>query len=109
MLKQPGHPDPLGKLLARYMEDSRKLVEQLRQAIASNDPSTLHSVAYHLKSSNATLGAVTVAACCKELEALGRSHRVEGASDHFRHLERDFEAVCSVFQATLNKEAPHDT
>jgi PAS domain S-box-containing protein len=108
MLKRPGHPDPLGKLLARYVEDSRKLVDQLRQAVASNDPATLHTVAHRLKSSSATLGAMTVAAHCKELEALGRSHRIEGASDHFRHLERDFEAVCSVFQATLNKEKAHD-
>jgi len=108
MLKRPGHPDPLGKLLARYMEDSRKLVDQLRQAVASNDPATLHTVAHRLKSSSATLGAMTVAAHCKELEALGRSHRIEGASDHFRHLERDFEAVCSIFQATLNKETAHD-
>jgi hypothetical protein len=28
--------------------------------------------------------------------------------DHFQHLERDFEAVCSIFQATLNKEKSHD-
>jgi CheY-like chemotaxis protein/HPt (histidine-containing phosphotransfer) domain-containing protein len=108
MLKRPGHPDPLGKLLARYVEDSRKLVDQLRQAIASNDPATLHAVAHRLKSSSATLGALTVAARCKELEALGRSHRIEGALDHFQHLERDFEAVCSIFQATLNKEKAHD-
>jgi PAS domain S-box-containing protein len=108
MLKRPGHPDPLGKLLARYVEDSRKLVDQLRQAVASNDPATLQTVAHRLKSSSATLGAMTVAAHCKELEALGRSHRIEGASDHFRHLERDFEAVCSVFQATLKKETAHD-
>ncbi|TKB61001.1 MAG: response regulator [Nitrospira sp.] len=108
MLKRPGHPDPLGKLLARYVEDSRKLVDQLRQAVASNDPTTLHTIAHRLKSSSATLGAMTVAAHCKELEALGRSHRIEGASDHFRRLERDFEAVCSVFQTTLNKEKAHD-
>jgi HPt (histidine-containing phosphotransfer) domain-containing protein len=108
MLKRPGHPDPLGKLLARYVEDSRKLVDQLRQAVASNDPATLHAVAHRLKSSSATLGALTVAARCKELEALGRSHRIEGALDHFQHLERDFEAVCSIFQATLNKEKSHD-
>jgi PAS domain S-box-containing protein len=107
MLKRPGHPDPLGKLLARYLEDSRLLIEQLRHAVESNDPATLHSVAHRLKSSSATLGALTLAARCKELEALGRSHRVEGASDHVRHLERDFEAVCSIFQATLNKETPH--
>ena len=108
MLKRPGHPDPLEKLLARYVEDSRKLVDQLRQAVASNDPATLHTIAHRLKSSSATLGAMTVAAHCKELEALGRSHRIEGASDHFRRLERDFEAVCSVFQTTLNKEKAHD-
>jgi hypothetical protein len=28
--------------------------------------------------------------------------------DHFQHLERDFETVCSIFQATLKKEIPHD-
>jgi CheY-like chemotaxis protein/HPt (histidine-containing phosphotransfer) domain-containing protein len=109
MLKRPGHPDPLGKLLARYLEDSRKLVDQLRHAVESNDPSTLHTVAHRLKSSSSTLGALTVAARCKELEALGRSHQIEGASDHVRHLERDFEAVCSIFQATLNKETSHET
>lgn len=108
MLKRPGHPDSLGKLLARYVEDSRKLVDQLRHAVESNDSSTLHAVAHPLKSSSATLGAMTVAARCKELEALGRSHQIEGASDHFRHLERDFEAVCAIFLATLNKETAHD-
>jgi signal transduction histidine kinase/CheY-like chemotaxis protein len=108
-LKRPGHPDPLGKLLAKYVENSRQLVDQLRHAIESNDPVTLHAVAHRLKSSSALLGALTVAARCKELEALGRSHRIEGASDHFRHLERDFEAVCSIFHATLYKETPHDT
>ncbi|MEO5863966.1 MAG: response regulator, partial [Nitrospiraceae bacterium] len=107
-LKRPGHPDPLGKLLATYVEDSRTLVEQLRQAIDSHDSAMLHAVAHRLKSSSATLGALTVAARCKELEALGRSQQIEGAADHFRHLERDFEAVCSVFQATLNKETVDD-
>jgi CheY-like chemotaxis protein len=109
MLKRPGHPDPLGKLLARYLEDSRPLVDQLRQAIESNDPATLYAVAHRLKSSSATLGALTVAARCKELEALGRDHRIEEAPDPFRQLERDFDAVCSVFQAALNKETLHDT
>lgn len=108
MLKRPGHPDPLGKLLAKYLEDSRQLVEQLRHAIESNDSATLHAVAHRLKSSSATLGALTMAAHCKELEAMGRSHRIEGASDRFRHLERDFDAVCSIFQATITKELPHD-
>jgi PAS domain S-box-containing protein len=109
MLKRPGHPDPLGKLLARYLEDSRPLVDQLRQAIESNDPATLYAVAHRLKSSSAALGALTVAARCKELEALGRDHRIEEAPDPFRQLERDFDAVCSVFQAALNKETLHDT
>ena len=108
MLKRPGHPDPLGQLLAIYLEDSRLLVDQLRQAIESNDPATLHAVAHRLKSSSATLGALTVAARCKELEALGRDRRIEEAPDPFRQLERDFTAVCSVFQATLNKETLHE-
>ena len=108
MLKRPGHPDPLGRLLAKYLEDSRQLVDQLRHAIESNDPAALNAVAHRLKSSSATLGALTVAARCKELEALGRDRRIEEAPDRFRQLERDFDAVCSVFQAALNKEPSHD-
>lgn len=108
MLKRPGHPDPLVQLLALYLEDSRLLVGQLRRAIESNDPATLHAVAHRLKSSSAALGALTVAARCKELEALGRDHRIDDAPDRFRHLERDFDAVCSVFQTAINKETSHE-
>lgn len=108
MLKRPGHPDPLGKLLATYVEDSRTLVEQLRQAIASKDSTMLHALAHRLKSSSATLGALTMATHCKELEALGRERRIEEAPDLFRELERDFTAVCSIFQAAINKETSHE-
>jgi len=107
MLKRPGHPDPLGTILARYIEDSRHLVDQLRHAIESNDPATLHAVAHRLKSSSATLGALTLAAHCSALEALGRDRRVEEAPDHFRQLEQNFKAVCSVFQAAITKETSH--
>ncbi|MDP3599296.1 MAG: PAS domain S-box protein, partial [Nitrospirota bacterium] len=89
-LKRPGHPDPLGKLLSTYMEDSRTLVEHLRQAIDCNDSARLHALAHRLKSSSATLGALSMAAHCKELEALGRDHRTEEAPEHLRQLERDF-------------------
>ena len=108
MLKRPGHPDPLGKLLATYVKDSRTLVAQLRQAIASKDSAMLHALAHRLKSSSATLGALTLAAQCKELEALGRERRIEEAPDRFLELERDFIAVCSIFQAAINKEASHE-
>ncbi|MCX5723290.1 MAG: PAS domain S-box protein [Nitrospirae bacterium] len=104
-LKRPGHPDPLGKLLARYITDSRPLVDQLRHAIQSNDPAALHALAHRLKSSSATMGALTVAARCKELEALGLSRRIEAAPDRFWQLERDFEIVCAIFQTTLTKRA----
>jgi len=108
MLKRPGHPDPLGKLLATYVEDSQTLIEQLRQAIASKDSTMLHALAHRLKSSSATLGALTLATHCKELEALGRERRVEEAPDRFLELERDFLAVCSIFQAAINKETSHE-
>jgi CheY-like chemotaxis protein len=108
-LKRPGHPDPLGKLLARYLEDSRPLVDQLRHAIQENDPTALHAVAHRLKSSSATMGALTLAARCKELEALGLSRQIEDAPACFRQLERDFEVVCSVFQATLTKKTHDET
>ena len=45
----------------------------------------------------------------KEPEALDCSHRIEEASERCRQFERDFEAVCSLFQAALIKETSCDS
>ena len=55
-LQRPGRPDILARVLATYLEDSRRLVEQIRVAVQSQDPVTLRQAAHRLKSSSGQLG-----------------------------------------------------
>jgi len=60
------------------------------------------------------VGALHLSGLLKELEMLGRQNEVEGASDLFAHIQKEFEAVRealkpSVLQGTdMNKGAAVD-
>ncbi len=100
-LQRPGRPDILTRVLARYLEDSRQLVEQIRSAVHGHDPVTLHQAAHRLKSSGVQLGAVATATHCKELENLGRLAQLERAEGLLTHLTQAHAAACAVITKEL--------
>jgi CheY-like chemotaxis protein len=104
MMARSGRPSLLAKLLTAYLADARPLVEQIREAVAQANSATLTAAAHRLKSSSAVLGAMTVAALCKDLEACGRTEQIKDAQPLVPRLERDFEAVCAIFQQERHKE-----
>ncbi len=106
-LQRPGHPDILARVLARYLDDSRMLVEQIRTAVQSGDPVTLHQAAHRLKSSSAQLGALATAAHCKELEALGRLACFDQTDVLLTQLTDAHQAACRVITAELQNRAAH--
>jgi HPt (histidine-containing phosphotransfer) domain-containing protein len=103
-MAQPGRPSLLKKLLTAYLTDARPLVDQIREAVASHNSATLHAAAHRLKSSSATLGAMTVASLCRQLEECGRHGQIEEARPLVPKLAQDFEAVSAVFHQELTKQ-----
>ncbi|NJN69624.1 MAG: PAS domain S-box protein [Nitrospira sp.] len=67
-LQRPGHPDILARIVSQYVETSREMVERIRRAVVSKDAAELRASAHRLKSSSAQLGALDLAADCRELE-----------------------------------------
>ena len=63
------------------------------------DAAAMIRPAHTLKSSSATLGARTLAACCHELEALARSGDLGQGAEHARQIEGAYRQAADELQA----------
>lgn len=104
-LQQSGAPDLLGKLIRLYFESAPALLRQLREAVNQGDPESLRQAAHTLKSSSANLGALSLAALCKELEERGRSRQMDRIAELLDAAEAQY---ARAREALLDeaKEAP---
>lgn len=96
--------DVLASVLRKYLDSSRESLEALRDAIRANDPTVLQAIAHRLKSSSAQLGALAVAASCKELETMGHRNNLVDAERSFAQLQSDYLTACTVFRNEIAKE-----
>ncbi len=103
-LQRPNRPDVLASVLRKYLDNSRDSVDALQNAIRANDPAGLQAVAHRLKSSSAQLGALAVAARCKELEAMGAQKNLIEADRIWAELQSEYAAACAVFRNEIAKE-----
>jgi two-component system sensor histidine kinase/response regulator len=112
-LQRPGAPDLLGKVIAQYFTHAPQLLQTLREAIAKSDAGAVQQAARSLKSSSANLGAVALAALCKDLEMMGRTHALTTATTVFAEIEIAYEAAREALAhelsptLALNRSAKH--
>ncbi|WP_447983525.1 response regulator [Nitrospira sp. Nam74] len=102
-LQRPGHPDMLRRVIEKYLASSRELIKTMRGAVPRQDAAALHRTAHSLKSSSATLGALRLAALCKEAEAMGRTNTFEGMTSLWELLEAEYTVVQEALTAELNQ------
>ena len=95
----------LAVVIHNYLEDAPNLIAQIQAAVQQQDAAALRYAAHTLKSISATLGAVTLAQLCQELETIGRTGMMAedwhvNGLPQLRHLEVEYEQV----KTTLNLE-----
>lgn len=100
-LQRPNAPNVVHKIINSYLHDAPQLLEAARQAIAQNDSSTLYRTAHSLKSTSASLGALTLAGLCKELEAVGRAQTTDKAGTLLVAIEQEYTHVQEALKAEL--------
>ncbi|MDH4022840.1 MAG: response regulator, partial [Gammaproteobacteria bacterium] len=76
-LETPGSPGLLDRIIGLYAESSRRLTDDLFQAIANGDFEAAGGSAHALKSSSANVGASALAELCTSLEAAARAGRTD--------------------------------
>jgi two-component system sensor histidine kinase/response regulator len=100
-LQKKGSTDLLGRIIGVYLGSSPNILKALQEAVAVGDVESMYRAAHNLKSSSATLGALTLAERCKQLEAMGRTGDTENAGEVLAQIEAEYKAVQEALKAEL--------
>jgi two-component system sensor histidine kinase/response regulator len=84
-----GDEDLLRELCQIFLEESPKLVQKLREAIADADPEAVIRAAHSLKGELGYLGAPGAAQAARELEEMGHKKNLSRATELLTLLERE--------------------
>jgi HPt (histidine-containing phosphotransfer) domain-containing protein len=76
-----GDDDFVRDLIATYIEEGAAMLDGMADAARGADAPAMVRPAHTLKSSSASIGALRLAAICRELEAAGREGRTDGFVD----------------------------
>src|SRR5262245_46838021 len=88
-LQEDGQPDILQELVRAYVEDSQRLLEALRIAVALSDLREIKIIAHTLKGSSNNLGAYCVGQLCLKIELQAGSGNAVEVGPLLDQLERD--------------------
>ncbi len=102
-------------LIESYIEDSPNLMTAMQAAIKAHDPTSLWQAAHTLKSTSASLGALSLANLCRQIEKMGRAGDLnpvqllqpELETTHhktLKHLRLELNEI--QFRAQVNSEQP---
>jgi CheY-like chemotaxis protein len=88
----------LAQLIDIYLEDSPNLLQAMGKAVSQTDVAAMTQAAHTLKSSSASLGAITLSKLCQELERMGNSKTTTGASEIMSQIKSEYERVKVALQ-----------
>lgn len=96
-----GDADFLKELVDAYLDSSPALFAAMRQATAADDGVSLQRAAHSLKTGSANMGALGLAAQCKQIEDLGRSGNLDGAASLVDDAETVYDAVAQALRNVM--------
>jgi HPt (histidine-containing phosphotransfer) domain-containing protein len=101
----------LEKLAPNWKSEARppQLLAALQTAHTQGDTLTMQQTAHSLKSSSATLGALSLSALCAELETLDRANSTVNPDTILSQMTMAYEAVKGALTTELERgfESPH--
>lgn len=92
----------LAKIITIYLEASPEQIRTIKQAYLQENRDVVRKTAHSLKSSSANLGAETLSAACKRLEAQAIDAQWQDLSDLITSIENEFDCVADALRAQLD-------
>lgn len=89
-LKQISGADFINELIDTFLDDTPKLIAQMKTALPANDADGFRRAAHSLKSNSATFGAMRLSGLAKELEMLGKQGKLGQAGKQLEALEQAY-------------------
>ncbi|HEY9649584.1 MAG TPA: response regulator, partial [Coleofasciculaceae cyanobacterium] len=88
----------LAEMIECYLDDAPKLVSAITQAVHQKNAQKLRQASHTLKSSSATIGAMTLSHLCQQMEVMSRIGNMEYGLDNLSELEAEYERVKTALQ-----------
>jgi two-component system, sensor histidine kinase and response regulator len=88
-----GDKDLLKEVVALFLDDCPKLIEQMREAIQESDPGGLQKAAHTLKGSVSNFGASLAVQAALDLETMGKTGDICGAAGALEVLEKGIDRI----------------
>jgi|GEM_PF-2285353 len=97
-LGRNGSPDVFVRLIRIYLDNAPKQMARLKDAAMERDGQSLRLLAHAFKSSNASLGAMTMAALCRRLEGMESDVHKDKVLPILSVMEVEYEKVRTVLE-----------
>jgi two-component system, sensor histidine kinase and response regulator len=104
-LQRVGRPDIVKRTIDLYLENAPRLLKELEEGAATRDMALLRRASHTLKSNSANVGAIKLAARCRELEMLARSGMVGDACSLVAGVIEEYAAANAALSMHLASAA----
>ena len=106
MLEGSGRQGLLGKVIALYLYDSRKLMRKIQYYLENGDTRSLWLAVHNLKSSSADIGAIYIFEICREIEKeLSADIRPSVDSPWLKRLKEEYNLALCELNGILDSES----
>jgi HPt (histidine-containing phosphotransfer) domain-containing protein len=92
-LNHEGEPDVVREVLTLFVDDAPTRMTAIAEAAERRDGPALQRAAHSLKGAAGNIGASALQACCRDLEAAGRSGAFDQAPALLETMRREFERI----------------
>lgn len=93
-----GAADALSDLIDEYFAELASTLPRMEAAIEQRDSNSLYVLAHTLKSSSANMGAASIAAIAKQIEAAARVGEWDFATSQFEELKTEYPRVVRALE-----------
>src|SRR5690348_914810 len=98
-LSRDGRPDLAKTVIMLFLDTAPTTLQDLRRGAAANDRELIARASHILSASGAAVGAVSLAARCKELEAISRTGAVADFTAQVRFIQGLYAEAESALRA----------
>ena len=91
----------LAELVETYRADCPRLLAELRAAVAAGDAPAARRAAHTLKSTSASMGALGLAAQCREIEAAAAAGDLAGLDERVERVAVTYDEVEAALRAAV--------
>ena len=96
-----GDPEFLTELRQAYLDDTPRLLDAMHAALADGSAADFRGPAHTLKSTSASLGAMTLSRMARALEEMGKAGALEGATAGLAQAEAEWERVEAALRQAI--------